>query len=92
MIFSSKPHVVKSYSNTCYEISIICIAYNWPEALELQLMSIHKQSVKPHEVIVLDDGSVEVTKSLIAQFKSRLNTSIHKMRANNLNLRNTMKF
>ncbi len=37
--------------------SVIVTTYNWPESLELVLLSICDQSVKPAEVIIADDGS-----------------------------------
>ena len=49
--------------------SLIVSTYNWPEALELCLLSIKKQSVYPSEVIIADDGSTEATKKLIDQYK-----------------------
>jgi glycosyltransferase involved in cell wall biosynthesis len=50
--------------------SLITPTYNWPEALELLLLSILNQSVLPNEVIIADDGSGEMTKELIKKFQS----------------------
>lgn len=59
-------------------VSLIISTYNWPEALELCLKSVMKQSVKPNEVIVADDGSTGVTKKSIDDFrKSYKNTLKH---------------
>lgn len=49
--------------------SLVTPTYNWPEALELLLLSITKQTVLPNEVIVADDGSKEETRLLIERFQ-----------------------
>lgn len=50
--------------------SLITPTYNWPEALELLLLSIKNQSVLPNEVIIADDGSKEETTQLIQKFQA----------------------
>ena len=49
--------------------SLVTPTYNWPEALELLLISIMNQTVFPNEVIIADDGSTEETKKLIAIYQ-----------------------
>jgi len=49
--------------------TLIAPTYNWPEALELLLLSVLNQTVLPHEVIIADDGSREETKQLIAKYQ-----------------------
>ena len=49
--------------------SLITPTYNWPEALELLLLSILNQTVLPNEVIIADDGSREETRLLIEDFQ-----------------------
>ncbi len=49
--------------------SLITSTYNWPEALELLLLSILKQTVLPNELIIADDGSRKDTKQLIESFQ-----------------------
>ncbi|GAA4281255.1 glycosyltransferase family 2 protein [Gaetbulibacter aestuarii] len=49
--------------------TLVTPTYNWPQALELLLLSVKNQSVLPNEVIVADDGSREDTKALIEEFK-----------------------
>ncbi|MFY8187636.1 MAG: glycosyltransferase family 2 protein [Flavobacterium sp.] len=49
--------------------SLVTPTYNWPEALELLLLSILNQTVLPNEVIIADDGSREDTKVLIEKFQ-----------------------
>jgi len=51
--------------------SLITPTYNWPEALELLLMSILNQSQLPNEVIIADDGSRTETKLLIESFQKK---------------------
>lgn len=51
--------------------SLVTPTYNWPEALELLLISVLNQTVLPDEVIVADDGSRENTKKLIAEFQEK---------------------
>lgn len=52
-------------------ISLIIATYNWPEALELCLMSISKQSVLPLEIIIADDGSDERTTRVVRAFSEK---------------------
>lgn len=52
-------------------VSLIISTYNWPEALELVLISVSKQSVKPNQIIIADDGSDYRTKSLIQRFQEQ---------------------
>lgn len=49
--------------------SLIIATYNWPEALNLCLLSIRKQRVLPNEIIIADDGSTEETRQLIDKIK-----------------------
>lgn len=49
--------------------SLVTPTYNWPEALELLLLSVKNQTVFPDEVIVADDGSKEETRELIDRMR-----------------------
>lgn len=49
--------------------TLITPTYNWPEALELLLLSIQNQTILPNEVIIADDGSKEETRLLIERFQ-----------------------
>lgn len=51
--------------------SLLIATYNWPEALELCLMSVLQQKVLPAEVVIADDGSKEETRQLIEKFSQR---------------------
>ena len=46
-------------------ISVAVITYNWPEALELVLRALARQTELPYEVIVTDDGSQPATRELL---------------------------
>jgi glycosyltransferase involved in cell wall biosynthesis len=43
--------------------------YNWPEALNLCLLSVKALKVLPDEVVIADDGSKEATRQLIEKFQ-----------------------
>ena len=45
--------------------SLMIATYNWPEALDLCLMSVLAQYHKPDEIIIADDGSTSTTKKII---------------------------
>lgn len=45
--------------------TLLISTYNWPEALELVLLSVKRQSFLPNEVVIADDGSTEETSKLI---------------------------
>ncbi|WP_333808221.1 glycosyltransferase family 2 protein [Flavobacterium sp.] len=49
--------------------SLVTPTYNWPQALELLLLSVKRQTILPDEVIVADDGSKPETTELIKQFQ-----------------------
>ncbi len=56
--------------NSFPKCTLVTPTYNWPEALELLLLSIKDQTYLPNEVIVADDGSKEETTALIKKFQS----------------------
>jgi hypothetical protein len=51
-------------------VALLISTYNWPQALELVLLSISGQTKMPDEIIIADDGSKDVTKQLIEKFRS----------------------
>ena len=57
--------------------SLLISTYNWPEALELVLLSLNNQTEKPDEILIADDGSSEETKDLIKDFQKKLIVPIH---------------
>ena len=50
--------------------SLVITTYNWPEALDLCLLSALDQSERPLEIIVADDGSTSETSSLVKHHSS----------------------
>lgn len=52
-----------------FKTTLLISTYNWPEALDLVLMSVKKQTVLPDEVIIADDGSKEETRKLIQKYQ-----------------------
>ncbi|MFD1769665.1 glycosyltransferase family 2 protein [Sphingobacterium suaedae] len=52
-------------------VSLIISTYNWPEALELVLLSVAEQSVMPDQIVIADDGSDARTATIINSFKHR---------------------
>jgi glycosyltransferase involved in cell wall biosynthesis len=56
--------------------TLLIATYNWPQALELTLMSVMRQTVLPDEVIIADDGSTEKTKQLVESFQSKFPVSL----------------
>jgi len=57
--------------------SLVTPTYNWPEALELLLLSIKQQTHLPNEVIIADDGSTEETSLLIKKMKQDFPVPLH---------------
>ncbi len=51
-------------------IAVLISTYNWPEALELVLLSLLKQTRLPDEILIADDGSGANTKALIGHYRS----------------------
>ena len=49
---------------------LIVTTYNWPEALHLTLASVARQTHRPDEVIVADDGSGPATRAVIDQWRT----------------------
>jgi len=58
-------------------VSLIISTYNWPEALELVLLSIENQTVPPNQIVIADDGSDTRTANLINSFKEKGLQIIH---------------
>jgi len=58
-------------------ISLIITTYNWPQALDLVLTSVSRQTRLPDEVIVCDDGSGVETAKVVAHRAAQLKTPLH---------------
>lgn len=52
--------------------SLLISTYNWPEALELVLLSALQQTEAPDEILIADDGSSGETKVLIEKFQNKM--------------------
>ncbi len=51
------------------KVSLVISTYNWKDALRLCLESVKRQTIKPLEVIIADDGSNQETRELIEQMQ-----------------------
>ncbi|WP_316816901.1 glycosyltransferase family 2 protein [Pedobacter nyackensis] len=49
-------------------VALLISTYNWPEALELTLLSALNQTQMPDEILIADDGSTESTKTIIEKY------------------------
>jgi glycosyltransferase involved in cell wall biosynthesis len=56
--------------------TLIIATYNWPQALELVLISVSKQTIIPDEIVIADDGSTKETLDVIKKVKKKLNLPI----------------
>lgn len=54
------------------KISVVIPAYNAEKYIKKTLDSVFRQTVFPHEVIVVDDGSADATVSLVEQYQVKL--------------------
>jgi len=60
-----------------FSLSLIVTTYEWPQALNLVLRSIARQTLMPDEVIIADDGSGPDTAALIHQWRRKLPVPVH---------------
>ena len=70
--------------------TLVTPTYNWPEALELLLLSVKNQTVMPGEVIVADDGSKPETTALIQRFQTDFPVPLHHIRHDDIGNRKPM--
>ncbi len=54
------------------KITVIVPTYNRPKALKLCLLSLARQSVLPHEVMIADDGSTSETHEMVNEMEKHL--------------------
>lgn len=59
-----------------FTVALLISTYNWPEALQLVLLSILQQTVMPDEVLIADDGSGPETQKLIAVFTPKFSIPV----------------
>ena len=55
-----------------FSTTLLIATYNWPEALNVCLLSLQKQTQLPLEVVVADDGSRAETEAVIKKFQASL--------------------
>jgi glycosyltransferase involved in cell wall biosynthesis len=60
-------------SNSPTTVALLISTYNWPQALELVLLSILNQTCLPDEIVIADDGSTTETKELIDKYRTKFN-------------------
>lgn len=53
-------------------ISVIVPTYQHAQTLERCIRALLTQTIKPHEIIVIDDGSTDNTKQILETFKDRI--------------------
>ncbi|MFK5982967.1 MAG: glycosyltransferase family 2 protein [Flavobacteriaceae bacterium] len=70
--------------------SLVASTYNWPEALELLLLSVKTQYLLPDEVIIADDGSKKETGDLIKRFQKDFPVPLHHIWQEDLNNRKSV--
>ena len=71
------PHLCNRYmSSPLPSTSLVIATYNWPQALELCLLSVLNQKQLPDEIVIADDGSRSDTRELIDQFRRRFTIPI----------------
>lgn len=58
------------------KISVILSTYNWPDALNLALKSLARQTDRNFEVVVADDGSRDDTRTLIEAWRKKFPVSL----------------
>ena len=51
--------------------TLLITTYNWPDALDITLLSVQNQVLKPSEIIIADDGSGIETLNLIKLWQSK---------------------
>lgn len=56
--------------------TLVTPTYNWPEALDLLLLSLTRQTYMPDEIIIADDGSKEETKQIIESYKDKFSVPL----------------
>jgi glycosyltransferase involved in cell wall biosynthesis len=65
-------HIIPG-KNYKLKVAVLIATYNWPQALELVLLSLLQQTRMPDEVLIADDGSKAETRELIDRYRSRFN-------------------
>lgn len=75
---------------TCADVTLIIATYNWSEALSFVIESVYKQTVKPVEIIIADDGSNDDTKYAIAHHQRKSSIPIKHLWHEDIGFRKTI--
>ncbi len=70
--------------------SLLISTYNWPQALELCILSALDQTVLPGEILIADDGSKEETKLLIQELRKKTTVPIRHFWHEDIGFRKTI--
>ncbi len=54
------------------KVSVVIPAYNAEDTLRATLESVLRQTIAPHEILVMDDGSTDHTRTILDSYGSRL--------------------
>src|SRR4051794_25124057 len=54
------------------KFSVLMPAYNAADTIDQALQSVFAQTVRPHEILVVDDGSTDATGAIIARYRQRV--------------------
>src|SRR5215469_253050 len=54
------------------KFSVLIPAYNAADTIDEALQSVFAQTVRPHEILVVDDGSTDATGTIVARYKERV--------------------
>lgn len=58
-------------------LTLIVTTYNWPQALDLVLLAVSRQTRMPDEIIVADDGSAEPTRKVVRRWRQTFGARLH---------------
>jgi glycosyltransferase involved in cell wall biosynthesis len=56
--------------------SLVISIYNWPQALNITILSVMNQTIKPDEIVIADDGSSKETQELIKVWQLKLSIPV----------------
>jgi glycosyltransferase involved in cell wall biosynthesis len=57
-------------------LSLIIATYNWPAALAVVLASVQRQTARPGQVVIADDGSRPDTAAMVESWRARLDCEL----------------
>lgn len=63
--------------NKSFTVGLLISTYNWPKALEAVLKSVMRQTRKPDEIIIADDGSGAATEAIIRKYAALMGIPFH---------------